>query len=89
MLSTLYIFLQFDSRSLGNEVVSKSYREELEKNLNDFHSTLVKVSEACHKYLTFYDDSMKAAHDGTIPFLKRSELMQLHQNTNNGALAQV
>lgn len=81
--------LQFEAKKLGNEEASTNCRDKLDRDLNNFYSTLIGVSEAYNKYLNVYVDSMKKSIDETRSFLDQGDLIKMHQQTRKEILAEV
>lgn len=82
-------FSQFDTRRIGNEETTKSVRNELKQELNKLHSSLIKVSEAYHKHLNSYANSLNRAIDDNKSFFDESTLMKLCRDTRNRTMAKV
>lgn len=79
---------EFDRSKLGDEDISKSFREKLTQNLENFHSGLSKTLDRFNERQNHYINSMQSSLD-QVEYLRQDDFMKHHQRVKNEALSQV
>ena len=81
--------MQFASKQMGDDLISNRALQKLERNLDDLQSLVNKMLTFIGDSLNAYMNSMQKSIDQTKTYFNEMDLMELHQTTKNGSIAEV
>ena len=74
---------------MGDDLISNRALQKLERNLDDLQSLVNKMLTFIGDSLNAYMNSMQKSIDQTKTYFNETDLMELHQKTKNGSIAEV
>lgn len=83
------MFLKFDSRKMGDDDISRDFRQKLDRDVENFHFALNSTLNFYNESLNLYSDSMQKSLDEHETFFKSTQLMELNEETKKIAVSQV
>lgn len=81
--------LQFDADKMGNDEYSDSYRNKLNRDMDNMEYMLLKTWESHDKCLRKYGGLMRESFERVSSYFSEIELMNLHRTSKSNTLAQV
>lgn len=74
---------------MGNAEISGELRVKFEHELDDYHSTLMKMAELFSESLEIYPNSMRESIGKVNPYFDEGGLIRTHQDAKKRAVAKV
>lgn len=74
---------------MGDDVISGGPRKELDRELEDYHLKLIKLSELFNESLDVYSNAMRASLGTVESYFDESGLIRTHQDAKRRAVAKV
>lgn len=74
---------------MGDEDISKRFRENLEHDLQEFHTLLLKLAELYKECRNQYSSSMHESLNQVESYSNENELIKLHQEKKKSAIDKV
>lgn len=74
---------------MGDGDISNGFRENLDHELNEFHTVLIKITELYSECRDFYTNSMQESLNQAEIYFNEIDLIKLHQGTKQTAIDKV
>lgn len=74
---------------MGDDTISGGSRVELERELDNYHLILIKISEQYSESLDTYSNLMRESINNVNPYFDETGLIRTHLDAKNRAIAKV